>query len=242
MLIRLNDARNSLLNPNRNPSKKSVVTAELKINGVCKIENFLDEKTCDSIGAWIKSDTKCGYLTGSDWRIDKAEKYNLEIKENIFDNQDLLGIVQSYIDGEAVLQQTMAGYLRYQEGNLGSGQGWHRDSYSNQIKAMIYLSHVDYHRGPFEYVVGSHSYEAISQEIKWKLQSTARKWRETRFSDAEIDELVRTKELKRKIYTGNKGDVIIFDARGLHRGSPILADERLALTNYYIAKNHDPRR
>ena len=86
MLIRLNDAMNSLFNRNCIPRKQFDVNSELQINGICKIENFLDPKYHESIGAWIRADTINGYLTGSDWRIDNAEKYNMEIKNNVFDN------------------------------------------------------------------------------------------------------------------------------------------------------------
>ena len=51
----------------------------------------------------------------------------------------------------------LAARLDYKPNNKGSGDGWHMDSpFSNQFKAMCYLSDVRSVNGPFQILKGSH--------------------------------------------------------------------------------------
>jgi hypothetical protein len=121
----------------------------------------------------------------------------------------------------------LGGYLK--AGNNGSsGGGWHRDAFVSQLKGMVYLDEVTEENGPFEYVPGSQAFDAV-----FKL--SGRKdfhFLKDRFSDEEMDSILKNMKLTTKKITGQMGTLVIFNSTGLHRGSPIQDGERNTLTSY----------
>ena len=55
-----------------------------------------------------------------------------------------MDITKNYSGPKVILETTLAAKLSHKKGNLGSGQGWHRDSYFRQFKAMAYLTDVKF--------------------------------------------------------------------------------------------------
>ena len=102
---------------------------------------------------------------GTDFRIFDIEKSSTYIKQNFSHNPQLYALTKAYMHSHPTLQTTLGAKLTYAPDNLGSGQGWHRDSYTPQFKAMVYLSEVDSNTGPFEYVLESHRYSYIVRSI-----------------------------------------------------------------------------
>ena len=94
---------------------------------------------------------------------------------------------------------------------------------------MIYLNNVDINNGPFQYLKKSHKISNIIKFNYFFKKSYSEKW----FDNSEIE--LASKKLKLKITTvvANAGDLIIFDGTGIHRGKPLISNERYALTNYY---------
>ena len=130
-------------------------------------------------------------------------------------------------------ETTLFGFLEYKDGiSNGSGGGWHIDSWIFQPKAMVYLSDVSTENGPFQYIEGSHRFFVqLYIFLNYKLR------KRTRITDTLVNKVLNRFPNCRLIeFTGNKGKTILFDPRGIHRGKPILAGKRLALTNYYIPK------
>lgn len=126
----------------------------------------------------------------------------------------------------------LLGKIISNEMNLGSGGGWHRDSpIKHQFKTLLYLSDVSLRNGPFQYIKGSHHYKSIkrlSKHLKIDI-------RESRFQNEEIEFAVQDGVISEPIsFTGNAGTLLIVDTRGLHRGMPLVADDRYALTNYHF--------
>src|SRR6185437_16980073 len=68
----------------------------------------------------------------------------------------LRGAGEAYGGRALVNHTTLAARLRARPGNLGSGQGWHRDAFHFQYKAMVYLSDVGPDNGPFQLLDASH--------------------------------------------------------------------------------------
>ena len=148
-----------------------------------------------------------------------------------------MDVARKYLHSEVLLQFTLAAKLSFKPGNLGSGQGWHRDSYSRQFKAMLYLTDVCKDSGPFEYIIGSHRYGKIIREIMHK-KTNGKSISYSRFTQDDVDLIKSNLAMKSIKYEAKKGKVILFDSRGIHRGAPIRRGSRYALTNYYIKKNH----
>ena len=118
----------------------------------------------------------------------------------------------------------MANRVRYEDNNLGSGGGWHRDSLNRrQLKFMIYLNDVSSENGPFEYLLKTHS--ASNKFLTNKFLT-----KKVRYSNSEIEEF--QKENPSKTFYAKKGTCIVFDSSGLHRGTPIKKGERYAITKY----------
>jgi ectoine hydroxylase-related dioxygenase (phytanoyl-CoA dioxygenase family) len=94
---------------------------------------------------------------------------------------------------------------------------------------MIYLNDVDNNNGPFQYLVGSHRLKNIIKlNYKYDIKYSTKE-----FANTLIDKIVASKDLEIKTCFCKKGDVIIFDGTGIHRGKPLKEGSRYAITNYY---------
>lgn len=124
---------------------------------------------------------------------------------------------------------TLGAYLPFTPGNLGSGEGWHRDSLGPQFKSILYLTDVSIDNGPFELIPGSHHPLRMARDIM-----LAQLGSRLRLRDAEVD-AIRERHYPRGILsvTGPAGTLILVNSSAIHRGRPIAAGERVALTNYF---------
>lgn len=78
----------------------------------------------------------------------------------------LTQIGESYTNCELINSHTLGAKLVPKDNNLGSGEGWHRDSvYRIQYKSIVYLTDVNENNGPFEYILGSHKISTIYNSI-----------------------------------------------------------------------------
>lgn len=210
---------------------------ELRKNGVCIISLNFDDSFLRKAIEEIEESIKDADIIGSDFRLFGAEKKFTTISKKFSHNTKLHNLASKYLYSDVILQSTLAAKLNYEEGNLGSGQGWHRDSYSKQFKSMLYLTDVDKDSGPFEYMIGSHRYRKIIKEIMIK-KTNEKKVSYSRFSEQDVEFLKDKLSLNVVKFEAKKGSIILFDSRGIHRGSPIKKGSRYALTNYYVKKSH----
>ena len=219
------------------------ITTELIKCGCCRIENFLSKEICDEIiyeiDNFIEKDKK--YKTdkidlknGFDNRIFSFHKISNNAK-NFLGNQKINLIIDNYLHKNFNYSFTLAQKVEFTENNPGSGGGWHRDNTILKYpKAMIYLSDVDDSNGYFEYIKGSHDIKGI---IKLLYNKNIKPSQGT-FSEKEIDNKFNNEyNFKREKFFGKAGTLIIFDGRGIHRGTPLqLGKKRYSLTNYYYYK------
>jgi len=126
-------------------------------------------------------------------------------------------------DGYQVLI-LMFGQLSPCEKSIGSGEGWHRDSWFDQFKALIYLSDVAQRGGQFEYVQGSST-------LSYKLRDIFQGRGDRLIDDTKADHLQ---------FFGSAGTAVLFDATGIHRGAPNYSCTREAVTLYYFPKTTIP--
>ena len=94
---------------------------------------------------------------------------------------------------------------------------------------MIYLNDVDEKNGAFQYLEKSHHLFNIIKINNHLKKISSDKW----FDNREIEESSKKLNLKINTLSANAGDMILFDATGIHRGMPLKSGERFALTNYY---------
>ena len=76
----------------------------------------------------------------TDQRIFGIEKISKLHNDLFATNHMIKRVGAAVVNSELYLQCTMAGKLYYKNGNLGSGGGWHRDSFSRQFKSIVYLT------------------------------------------------------------------------------------------------------
>lgn len=118
------------------------------------------------------------------------------------------------------------------KGNLGSGEGWHRDSpISPQYKAILYLTDVSDSNGPFQYMPKTNSLENIIKIAKLLNLKIS----DYRYSDKNIDNLLDN-GFNIKTFNAKRGTLILADTRGIHRGKIIEKNYRVALTRYNFYK------
>lgn len=130
---------------------------------------------------------------------------------------------------------TLAARLTAVPGNLGSGQGWHRDAFHFQYKSMIYLSDVFPENGPFELLPGSHRMvDVVRDTIMGRLDAPPA----SRISEEQITRLLTHSPRRSVSLPAAAGTLILFDSSTIHRGMPIISGTRYALTNYYFPPDH----
>jgi hypothetical protein len=226
IIFKLNDFKSKNLLFNR---EKEI---ELRKKGYFIIKNFINKEECDA----IKTDIDFHSLKDYCWR----DKYDSDIRIfgienvedkflNIFNRNNLLNIYKKYISVDKLYQTVMAAKMTFNEENIGSGGGWHRDtSNKRQLKFILYLCEVSEDNGCFQYIEKSHLLNSKFSSAKILKNNFISQ----RYSNNEANLISNKLKLKIKSITGSKGTLIVVDTSGLHRGKPMNSGTRYALTNY----------
>lgn len=181
------------------------LSVDLSDRIAAEIDNVLGRG--DDAGIWSDS-------YGSDTRIVCFERIMPELKE-LLGVPEKISDIEDYTGRRVSSWYLMANKVDFVEGNVGSGGGLHRDSpFAHQVKYIYYLSDVSSENGPFAYAEGTHKLLLSQGKLGvMRYQKTC-----------EMPELSEI--------TGPRGTLLVADTRGLHRGMPIAAGCRYALTLY----------
>lgn len=125
---------------------------------------------------------------------------------------------------------TLGGHIQARPGNNGSGDGWHRDAHGYQFKAILYLSDTAPENGPFQYLIGSHRQWRVAIDTALGDLPEAPN---TRYDSASIERIASRLNLTMQDFPAPAGTLLLVNTAGIHRGTPLRAGERYALTNYY---------
>ena len=215
---------------NSKVSAKDIST--LRRNGLISIENFMSKESCDQIAHEISnhvSENTNFARSESDFRVFNAEIF-IRALGTFYSNKLLLGIGFCYLGMPLRNYGTMANIVPAGKNIVGSGGSWHRDSNFPQLKALIYLSDVNFvEDGAFQYFPKSNRMKYILREIYESKKSIS----DTRWTNNPL--LTSQKGIPISV-TGKAGTLVLFDTSLLHRGSPNsngLLKSRVAITNYY---------
>lgn len=208
---------------------------QLSFNGCVKFENFLTKELCEkirnSVNNFIATNSdKVVLLSGFDYRIYSFNKAMIDVQV-FLENELLKKILSNYLKEKLKFSFTLAQKTIYRENNQGSGGGWHRDNTIYKYpKALVYLSDVTEKNGCFQYIKKTHKIKSIIELIiNYNIESS-----KTLFKDLEIEKKFSSdRKYTIEKFPGKAGTMILFDGRGIHRGSPLEAGERFSLTNYY---------
>ncbi len=215
-------------------ARAAELTAEVRRRGFAVVEGFWSADRCDAAAAAIDALRGREGLEGawvdakkSDHRFFRAERHVPSL-EAFRDDPLIEEVRRAYTGRRQAEKFVLAARMDFKEGNAGSGGGWHLDSpHSLQFKAIMYLSDCSPENGPFQLIPGSHD-RALLLGL---LAKGKRKPGQYRFSDAEVaamDGAVGDPHT----FVGGKGTLILADVTALHRGCPIRAGSRHALTLY----------
>lgn len=142
-------------------------------------------------------------------------------------------------------------------GFFSTERGWHQDSYLDPDNATprcaswVALGDVDDKCGPFELIPKSNRWPALSnqkinqflhEDHRWpeahmRSSSQGPKWGRLseKFIDPAVDKKLENEKLASKKFLAEKGDVLVWSGRLMHRGSTPLSKEavRPALISHY---------
>ena len=169
----------------------------------------------------------------SDNRAYASENVSPLIRE-YFEDPFFARLARSYLGDDQENFFTLANKVIPKPGCKGSGGGWHRDTANErQFKSILYVCDVEETTGPFQYVPTSHHVSSIVGTI---LNSGVR-FGQYQFKEEEIERILKDCNLKSRRFTAKAGTVVMADTSGLHRGSPISAGARYAITNYFFSRD-----
>ena len=164
----------------------------------------------------------------SDLRFYGANKYS-DILNDFNGDPMLQQLSTLYNQVESRAAFTLAARMDWSPNNLGSGEGWHRDAFFRQFKAILYLSDVANENGPFEIIEQSYKRDSVLKDINLAKLG----YMDSRISDAQIDSILTESPERLRSFTAKAGTLILVDTSSIHRGKPMENGSRYALTNYY---------
>lgn len=137
---------------------------------------------------------------------------------------------------------------------ISTERDWHQDSYLNPphvgdyyAAVWVSLEQINPESGPFQYVPGSHRWRQVTRaKILNALPPEQRDHRWPKYSEQVLTPIF-TQEIKNAnaqiiTHLPNRGDVLIWHGRLLHRGSPaeVKGAQRKAIIAHYSGINHRP--
>ena len=116
------------------------------------------------------------------------------------------------------------------QGEAKGSQLWHRDREDEKIlKLFICMEDVDDTKGPFTYAPGTHKDGSVKSTPRFIKEASG----VHRTTDEMMSEIVPQKEWVKA--TGKKGDIILADTRGYHKGGFVKEGYRLLFTCMYVS-------
>ena len=225
--------------PNYKPSNEALdIALKIEEKGYHKIEGFLDTNQVDSINKKVDEILSDGNHPDNQGKISQQDARDKklyiqclqplisapEIHPFVF-NDLIIDIAGAYMDcqpafGTCNLRRSFVNNMAE-----GGNQIYHVDPNSPRfLKFFIYLDDVDENGGPFCYVEGSHTK---------KFELNGRNWNEQYSWDTNSINQIYGED-KVKYLTAKKGDLLMADTNGWHRGTKPLNKDRTMLTLDYV--------
>jgi hypothetical protein len=212
-------------------SLQDPVLRQVMTKGYAVIENYWNAERCrlarNAIDDGLNAQTTKIWQDAvkADKRLMGANHLNEAL--DLVSDPRINSLIERLYNCQTLSKFTMAARLNAVAGNLGSGQGWHRDStFVYQFKAILYLSDVEQQNGPFQYIPASgNALSMLLHEARWGFSVD-----KYRFSEEDIEGACLRKPTE---FCAPQGTLLLVNTRGIHRGKPIEAGQRYALTNYY---------
>ncbi len=210
---------------------------EVVRTGICIIPNYWSTEQCTlaciEVDRIIDQHPKyLSQIARADKRVYGADRVSPAI-ETFNKDPELTAIASAYNQVATIAAFTLGARMDFSPGNSGSGEGWHRDAFLRQFKAIIYLSDTGLDNGPFQFIRDSHLRGRILKDMKIAELS----YMQNRLSDLNVAKLIDQDLDRLRTFIGSAGTLILVDTSAVHRGMPIKAGTRYALTNYYFPED-----
>lgn len=230
--------------PDYSPTDDALrVAYEIEEKGYAKIEGFIDHTLIDAINdktQFILNDGNHPFNQGKISQQDARESKPYiqvlqplvsvpEIHSIVF-NDFIIDIAGAYLDcqpafGTCNLRKSFVNSLP-EEGT----QLYHVDPNSPRfLKFFIYMDDVDMEGGPFSYVEGSHTKKFEINGFNWN--------RQYRWPTEDINQIYGKENVR--FLTAKKGDLLVADTNGWHRGTKPIRTDRTMLTLDYVCHDED---
>ncbi len=212
---------------------------EVRREGICVVPGFFTPDECAEIredfvtlfDRYPEAVQKCS--NGADWRVFGAEKAAPSVRR-FTDDTRLNEMAKCFLGEGARPAFTLGNRIQYSESNLGSGDGWHRDSFFNQFKAIVYLTDVEEGNGPFEYIKRSHGLAAkFRDHFRHDIPLHS-----SRVEDRVVESMIANEPDRHRVVCGAAGSLVLADTTGIHRGRPLREGTRIALSNYFYPEKN----
>lgn len=210
------------------------ILADLDEYGICIIKDFWSSEQCaaarEEVDRIIQKYPK--YVNANakaDRRVYGANNVSSLIA-SFSDDEDLLAVASAYNREPTKMAFTLAARMPASDDNQGSGEGWHRDAFLRQFKAILYLSDVGQDNGPFQLINDSQRLTNVLSDMK----AGCLKYMQYRLSEKDVAQVLIKEPQRLTTNIAQAGTVILVDTSTIHRGMPIKEGTRYALTNYYF--------
>lgn len=205
--------------------------------GVCVVEGFWDENKCANARAEVdriisQFPNALHSSAKADQRVFGANNVSSLIGD-FAQHPGLEKVATAYNREITRTAFTLAARMPAILGNQGSGEGWHRDAFLRQFKAILYLSDVGPNNGPFQFLKNSHQSFQILRDI-WNGNLH---YKQYRLSVSDVYCIAKDYPERIVTLTAKAGTLILIDTSSIHRGMPIVSGTRYALTNYYYPEH-----
>lgn len=207
----------------------------LQKTGVCIEPGFMSPELCRE---YIhKIDTMISDGSVNVWQDDSAADNRIYFIDTIdsdfcdfYENKRIRSVLRDYIGIENPVGMLLAAKINFQDGNVGSGGGWHRDSpVTHQFKAVCYLNDVNNENGPFQYIKASHTKFNVIKNYVNKVFKPG----QYRFTEQEVERYLQKNDAEVDSITGAAGTLVYADTKCIHRGKPVESGTRYVLFCYF---------
>lgn len=203
-------------------------------HGYCVVPNFYSPAQCQQCVMELErlfAEYPAYVQRKSDWRMFGVEAGSPLLAQFAREPR-LWAAAQHVLREPSVNAFTLGARIDYTPGNKGSGEGWHRDSFVVQFKAILYLSDVHAGEGPFQLVADSQRLPRLMLDMLQARLGLA----QNRVQNAQVEALLKHRPERLKTMLAPAGTLFLVNTSAIHRGEPLTQGSRYALTNYFVQK------